>query len=52
MTVTDKLKIIDNKIKANQFQSDLDRLAGKWFKEIWISDWWIFRIQTESIWAG
>ena len=29
MTVTDQLKIIDNKIKANQAQYDLDRLAGK-----------------------
>ena len=29
MTVTDQLKIIDNKIKANQAQCDLDRLAAK-----------------------
>ena len=29
MTVTDQLKIIDNKIKANQGQYDLDRLAPK-----------------------
>ena len=29
MTVTDQLKIIDNKIKANQAQYDLDRLATK-----------------------
>ena len=29
MTATDKLKIIDNKIKANQAQYDLDRLAAK-----------------------
>ena len=29
MTVTDQLKIIDNKIKANQVQYDLDRLAAK-----------------------
>ena len=29
MTVTDQLKIIDNKIKANQAQHDLDRLAAK-----------------------
>ena len=29
MTVTDQLKIIDNKIKANQAQFDLDRLAAK-----------------------
>ena len=29
MTVTDQLKIIDNKIKANQAQYDLDRLAPK-----------------------
>ena len=29
MTVTDQLKIIDNKIKANQGQYDLDRLAAK-----------------------
>ena len=28
MTVTDQLKIIDNKIKANQAQNDLDRLAA------------------------
>ena len=31
MTVTDQLKIIDNKIKANQAQYDLDRLAAKIF---------------------
>ena len=29
MTVTDQLKIIDNKRKANQAQYDLDRLASK-----------------------
>ena len=29
MTVTDQLKIIDNKIKANQVQYNLDRLAVK-----------------------
>ena len=29
MTVTDQLKIIDNKIKANQAQYDLDRLLAK-----------------------
>ena len=29
MTVTDQLKIIDNKIKANQDQYDLDRLAAR-----------------------
>ena len=29
MTVIDQLKIIDNKIKANQAQYDLDRLAAK-----------------------
>ena len=29
MTVTDQLKIIDNKIKANQVQCDLDGLAAK-----------------------
>ena len=29
MTVTDQLKIIDNRIKANQAQYDLDRLAAK-----------------------
>ena len=29
MTVTDQIKIIDNKIKANQVQYDLDRLAAK-----------------------
>ena len=29
MTVTDQLKIVDNKIKANQAQYDLDRLAAK-----------------------
>ena len=29
MTVTDQLKIIDTKIKANQTQYDLDRLAAK-----------------------
>ena len=29
LTVTDQLKIIDNKIKANQAQYDLDRLAAR-----------------------
>ena len=29
MTVTNQLKIIDNKIEANQAQYDLDRLAAK-----------------------
>ena len=29
MTVTDQLKIIDNKIKANQTQYDLHRLGAK-----------------------
>ena len=29
MTVTDQLKIIENKIKANQAQYDLDKLAAK-----------------------
>ena len=29
MAVTNQLKIIDNKIKANQAQYDLDRLAAK-----------------------
>ena len=29
MTVADQLKIIDNKIKVNQVQYDLDRLAAK-----------------------
>ena len=29
MTVTDQLKIIENKIKGNQAQYDLDRLAAK-----------------------
>ena len=29
MTVTDQLKIINNKIKANQAQYNLDRLAAK-----------------------
>ena len=31
MTVTDQLKIIDMKIKANPVQYDLDRLAVKIF---------------------
>ena len=29
MTVAFQLKVIDNKIKANQAQYDLDRLAAK-----------------------
>ena len=29
MTVTDQLKIIDNRIKSNQAQYDVDRLAAK-----------------------
>ena len=29
MTTTDQIKIIDNKIKSNQAQYDLDRLAAK-----------------------
>ena len=31
MTVTDQVKIIDNKIKVNQVQHDLDSLAAKIF---------------------
>ena len=31
MTVTDQLNIVDNKIKANQAQYDLDRCAAKIF---------------------
>ena len=30
MTVTDQIKIIDNKIKVNQAQYDLDRLTAKY----------------------
>ena len=29
MTVTDQIKIVDNKVKANQAQYDLDRLTAK-----------------------
>ena len=29
MTVTDQIQIVDNKIKANQAQQDLERLAAK-----------------------
>ena len=29
MTVTDQIKFIDNKIKANQAQYDLERLIAK-----------------------
>ena len=29
MTVTDQIKIIDNKVKSNQAQYNLDRLAAK-----------------------
>ena len=29
MTVTDQIKIIENKIKANQAQYDFDRLTAK-----------------------
>ena len=29
MTLTDELKILDNKIKANQAQYELDRKAAK-----------------------
>ena len=29
MTVTDQIKIIDNKVKTNQAQYDLDRLTAK-----------------------
>ena len=35
MTVTDQLKIIDDTIKANQAQYDLDRLATKICIIIW-----------------
>ena len=31
MTVTDQPKILDNKIKANQAQYDVDKLAAKIF---------------------
>ena len=29
MTITDELKVLDNKIKANQAQYDLDRKVAK-----------------------
>ena len=29
MTITDELKILDDKIKANKVQNDLDREAAK-----------------------
>ena len=41
MTVTDQPRIIDNKVKANQAQYDLDSR--------WIFDWWRFEIQTKRI---
>ena len=53
MTVTDQLKIIDNKIKANQAQYGLDRLAAKisaYFSgdlRKYEFDWRRFGIQTK-----
>ena len=59
MTVTDQLKIIDNKIKLNQAQYDLGRSAAKIsayssgdLKKIWISDWWGLWVQTKCTWKG
>ena len=57
MTVTEPLKIIDNKIKANQARYDLDRLAAKISAYssgdlIWIFDRWRFGIQTKCSWIG
>ena len=57
MTATDQLKIIDNKIEANQAQCDLDRLAAKISAYssgdlIWVFDWWRFGIQTECNWTS
>ena len=57
MTVTEPLKIIDNKIKANQARYDLDRLATKISAYssgdlIWIFDRWGFGTQTKCSWTG
>ena len=58
MTVTDQLKIIDNKIKANQAQYGLDRLAAKtsayFSRDLrkYEFDWWRFGIQTKCSWTG
>ena len=60
MAITDQLKVIDNKVKADQAQYDLDRLTAKISayscgdlrKYEYLSDWWRFRIQTECIWTG
>ena len=43
MTITDQIKIIDNKIKANQAPYDLDRLTAKLSAlcsgELWKNDY-------------
>ena len=59
MTVTDQIKILDSKIKANQVQYDLSREAAKIstliersLGVVWIFDWWRFSTQTKRIWKG
>ena len=59
MTVTDQIKIFDNKIKANQIQYDLSREAAKISAlsskdllqrmNIWLAK---FRTQTKCIWKS
>ena len=50
MTLADELKLLDDKIKINQAQYNLDREAAKISAlssktgQIWISEWWRFRI--------
>ena len=47
MALSDKLKIIDNKIEANQAQHDSDRFiakisalsSGELMNKIWVFDW-------------
>ena len=54
MTLTDELKILDDKIKSNQAQYDLDREAAKIFalssKELGKheNDWRRFRVLPRS----
>ena len=64
MTVTDQIKILDNKIKSNQVQRNFGREAARisafsskdllyeFFGEVWILDWWRYKTQTKRIWKG
>ena len=55
MTLTDETKILDDKIKANPAQYNLDREAAKIsalssdeLENIWIFDWWVLNSFNEG----